>query len=114
MTKKKFLRKFANWLEDCQSLQSKNSQKFTLNKQTSLFQTDCLEMRFSKYRQISGGRFLFGLREMQLSERILSTISLLKASVNIWDENISSGADDESIWSGFEHDLELLESDIDT
>ena len=31
---------------------------------TSRFQTDCLELRFSKYRQMSGGRFLFGLREM--------------------------------------------------
>ena len=94
-----FLREFANWLEDWQS---KNSQKFTLSKQTntapvitlrciasliedllmekkykyiltSRFQTDCLELIFSKYRLMSGGRFLFGLREMQVSERILST-----------------------------------------
>ena len=106
------LREFANWLEDWQSLQSKNSQKFTLSKQTntalvitlryigslsedllmekkykyvltSRFQTDCLELRFSKYRQMTSGRFLFGLRKMQVSERILSTMSLLKASINI-------------------------------
>ena len=72
-----FLREFANWLEDWQSLLSKNSQKFTLSKQTntalvitircnasliedllmekkykyvltSRFQTDFLELRFSK------------------------------------------------------------------
>ena len=30
-----FLREFAIWLEDWQSLQSKNSQKFTLSKQTN-------------------------------------------------------------------------------
>ena len=96
-----FLREFSNWLEDWQSLQSKNSQKFTLSKQintaivitlrciasliedllmekkykyvlTSPFQTDCLELSVSKYWQMSGGRFLFGLREMQVSERILA------------------------------------------
>ena len=80
---------------------------------TSRFQTDCLELRFSKYRQMSGGRFLFGLREMQVSERVLSTMGLLKASINIWNESISPDADDESMWSEFEHDLELLELDID-
>ena len=51
---------------------------------------------------MNGGRFLFGLREIQASERILSTMSLLKASVNIWNEDISPDADDESMWS--EHD----------
>ena len=107
-----FFREFANWLQDWQSLQSKNYQKLTLSKQTntalvitlqciasliedllmekiykyfstSRFQTDCLELRFSKYRQMSGGRFLFGLREMQVFEKILSTMSLLKTSINI-------------------------------
>ena len=63
---------------------------------------------------MTGGRFLFGLRKMQASERILSTMSLLKASTNTWNEDIGSDADDESIWSESEHDLELLESDIDS
>ena len=63
---------------------------------------------------MSAGRFLFGLREMQLSERILSTMSLLKASINIWNEDISLDGDDESMWGEFEHDLELLESDTDS
>ena len=61
---------------------------------------------------MSGGKFLFGWREMQASERILSTMSFLKASTNIWNEDISPDADDESIWSEFEHDLELLDSQI--
>ena len=77
----------------------------------SWFQTDCLELRFLKDRQMSRGRFL---REMQVSKRNLSTMSLLKASINIWNEDISPDADDESMWSAFEHDLELLESDIDS
>ena len=63
---------------------------------------------------MSGVIFLFRLWEMQVSERILSTMSLLKASINIWNEDISPDADDENIWSEFEHDLELLESDIDS
>ena len=29
---------------------------------TSRLQIDCLELRFSKYKQTSGGRFLFGLQ----------------------------------------------------
>ena len=119
-----FLREFGNWLEDYQRLQSKNciasliedrlmekKYKYVL---TSRFQTDCLKLRFSKYSQMSGGRFLFGLREMQVSERILSTMSLLKVSINIWNEDISPDANDESMWSEFEHNLEQLESDIDS
>ena len=41
-------------------------------------------------------------------------MSLLKASINIWNEDISSDADDRNMWSEFEHDLELLESDLDS
>ena len=41
-------------------------------------------------------------------------MTLVKASINIWNEDINPDADDESIWSEFEHDLELLESDIDS
>ena len=88
-----------------------NKYKYVL---TSRFQIDSLELRLSKYRQISGRRFLFGLQEMQVSERILSTMSLLKASMNVWNEYISPDADDESMWNEFEHDLKLLESDIDS
>ena len=54
---------------------------------------------------MSGGRFIFGLREMQVSERILSTMSLLKASINIWNEDISPDAGDERMRSESEHDL---------
>ena len=79
-----------------------NKYKYVL---TSRFQIDSLELRLSKYRQMSGGRCLFGSQEMQVSERILSTMSLLKASMNVWNEYISPDADDESMWNEFEHDL---------
>ena len=41
-------------------------------------------------------------------------MSLLKASINIWNEDISSDADDRNMWGEFEHDLKLLESDLDS
>ena len=86
-----FLRAFADWLERWKALQGQNLQKLTLTKQTcsalvttlrciacliedllsrnyefvltSRLQIDPLELRFSKYRQMSGGRFLIGLRD---------------------------------------------------
>ena len=45
---------------------------------TSRQQTDPLECRLSKYRQMSGGRFLVRLREVAISERILAIKILLK------------------------------------
>ena len=111
-----FLRNLAEWIEEWQLSQVSNSQKFTLSKQTSealtttlgctasliddLIQegydyflisrllTDPLELRFSKYRQMSGGRFLIGLRELETSERILAVKTLLKESINIWEEDV--------------------------
>ena len=37
-------------------------------------------------------------------------MSLLKASINIWNEDISSDADDRNMWSEFEHDLVVAKS----
>ena len=55
---------------------------------TSRIQTDPLELRFSKYWQMSGGRFLIGLRDIELSERVLLTTSLLKDYVDIFHEDL--------------------------
>ena len=52
---------------------------------TRRLQSDPIENRFSQYRQMSGGRFLVSLREMQSSQRILTCRSLLKTGVDIWD-----------------------------
>ena len=45
---------------------------------TARLQSDPIERRFSQYRQMSGGRFLVSLREVQNTERILSCRSLIK------------------------------------
>ena len=45
---------------------------------TVRFQSDALERRFSRYRQMNGGNFLLGLREVESSEKIL----LLRTTVN--------------------------------
>ena len=52
---------------------------------TRRLQSDPIENRFSKYRQMSGGRFLVGLREVNNSERILACRSLLKEGIDIWN-----------------------------
>ena len=106
-----FFQAFANWLERWQVLQCQNPQKFTLTKKTcsvlvttlhctacliedllsrnyefilrSRLQTDPLELRFSKYRQMSGSRFLIGLREMELSEQVLLTTQVCWKNLSI-------------------------------
>ena len=50
---------------------------------TSRFQSDPLERRFGQYRQISGGRFLVGLREATSSEKIIKLKTLLKNHIDI-------------------------------
>ena len=55
---------------------------------TSRFQSDPLERRFSQYRQMSGGRFLVGLSEVNSSEKILKISSLLKENINFWEEDL--------------------------
>ena len=109
--KVQFLRDFADWLEEWNT-----SPNFTLTPQTSYalvttlraqvllveellddgydyvmmarFQSDPLERRFSQYRQMSGGRFLVSLREVNNSERILQCRSLLKEDIDFWEEDI--------------------------
>ena len=51
-------------------------------------QSDPIERRFSQYRAMSGGRFLVSLREVQTSEKILKSRSLLKIGFDYWMENI--------------------------
>ena len=48
-----------------------------------LFQRNSLKLRFSRYCQMSGGRFLIELRELELSEHVLLTTSLSKESIDI-------------------------------
>ena len=63
---------------------------------TARFQSDPLELHFSKYRQMSGGRFLVSLLDVQHSERILAIDKLLKEEINFWEEDLSPTNEKES------------------
>ena len=75
------LRCIANLIDD---LLNENSDYIL----TSRFQSDPIECHFSKYRQMSDGRFLASLREVNNSEKILLFNSIMKAVLNFWEENI--------------------------
>ena len=115
--KPEFLRRFAEWIENWKEQRISNCEKFTLTENTSSalkrtlrcsasliedllnedydyiltsrFQSDPLERRYSQYRQMSGGRFLVALREVNSSEKILKIRSLLKENINFWEEDLS-------------------------
>ena len=46
---------------------------------------------------MSGGRFLIGLRDIELSERVLLTTSLLKDYVDIFGEDLRNENMDENL-----------------
>ena len=81
---------------------------------TSRLQTDPLELRFSKYQQMSGARFLIGLREMELSEFVLLTASLLKESGDIFGESLRKENRDESLLIQVDDELNALSSDLES
>ena len=112
--KTEFYRALADWIDDWSKCpyftlteQTSKAFSFTLRSQamlidelldedgydfilTTRLQSDALERRFSRYRQMSGGRFLVSLREVMNSERILACRSLIKEDINFWEENISA------------------------
>ena len=63
---------------------------------TSRFQSDPLERRFGQYRQMSGGRFLVGLRGVTSSEKIITIKSLLKEDLDIDNVKVDSTNKDET------------------
>ena len=140
--KPEFLRKFADWVEEWQELQGSNSQKFTLTAQTSdalvttlrctasliedllkegykyvltaRFQSDPLELRFSRVRQMSGGRFLVGLTEFNCATRVLGVVSMLKESIDFWKEDLRPDVDTAAAISSFDSELDKIATDIET
>lgn len=52
------------------------------------YQSDPLERHFNKYRQMSGGKLLESLREVNNLEKILKISSVIKKKIS--DEYISS------------------------
>ena len=121
--KLEFLRSFAVWVPKWQNEKIPCFETFTLTKQTSSaltrtflwhvaligelldegyryiftsrFQSDLLERRFGQYRQMSGGRFLVGLRDVAHSEKIIRLKSLLKGDINALTEDIFLKKDEE-------------------
>ena len=106
-----FFRSLANWFQEWQecpsftlSPQASSALIATLRAQSMLvddllsegyeyvmvgrLQSDPLERRFSQYRQMSGGRFLVGLREVIVSERILACRSLIIEDIDFWKEDL--------------------------
>ena len=57
---------------------------------TSHFQNNPLERKFGKCRQMSGGRFLVGLRDVTHSKKNMKLKSLLKGDINTLTENFFS------------------------
>ena len=78
---------------------------------TSRLQTDPLELRVSKYRQMSGGRFLVSLLEVCSSEKILAVRSLLKEDIYFWEENIYQTFEN-SIFENIMQNITLLSTEM--
>ena len=137
-----FLRKLADWFSEWKTQQPANTEKFTPSKQTTSalvttlrctatlikdllqegyayvlmarFQTDPLERQFSKYRHMSGGRFLVGLREATNNERILALKPLLKESIYFWQENIGPDSSKDLALLYFNQNLKNISSEIES
>ena len=124
-----FLRAMAEWVEAWQTERIPNCEKVTLTAQTSWalvrtqnssfienllgegydfvlisrLQSDPLQRRFGQYRQMSGGRFLVGLRDVTSSDRIIKIKSLLKEDLDIDNVKIDNTNDDETTSRLFSH-----------
>ena len=74
-------------------------------------QSDPIGRRFSQYRQMSGGRSLVSHLEVRNTERILACRSLLKADVDLWQEDLVTKDEDiESFMSILEeHETDIYE-----
>ena len=57
-------------------------------------QSDPIQNRSSRYRSMSGDRFLVSLREVLTYERILSCRSLLKVRIDTWNNKEEENAED--------------------
>ena len=130
-----FFEKFAEWLQEwnlspnfCLSKQTSNALIRTLKSHAMLIrdllndgyeyvmtrrlQSDPIENRFSRYRQMSGGRFLVSLREVLSSESILAVRSLLKIGINYWLHDGIRDEDDPKLLEEFLDQLATHETEI--
>ena len=70
---------------------------------TSRSQSDPLERRFGQYRQMSGGRFLVGLKEATSLGKIIKFKTLLKDDINISNIIDSNAEHDQNIETLLHH-----------
>ena len=85
---------------------------------TARFQSDPLERRFSKYRQMSGGRYLVAWREVKTSDKILQMKSLLKEGFDFWKMDLQpndvSVDNFEEVTSSFSNEIQKCELNEDS
>ena len=117
-----FLRAFAAWLRGWQQERISNCERFTLTSQTapsftrkllchtsliedlpeegyefvlpSRFQSGPIEQRFAQYQQMSGERFIAGLKDVNRRKKIMQIKSLLKEEVDI-DNSVKDTVDND-------------------
>ena len=82
---------------------------FTL---TVRFQSNSLEGLFSQHRQVSGGRFLVGLRDTICSEKFLKMKCFLKGDIDI-DEKINISCPGEMEITKLKTDIDSLGISLD-
>ena len=133
--KVEFLREVAQWIEDwC------TSPNFTLTTETGKaivislraqacliedllsegydyvltvrFQSDALERRFSRYRQMNGGNFLVSLREVNSSEKILLLRTMVKEGINFWEDASLYKSVDSDVLENFHIEISEIADDI--
>ena len=136
-----FLRSLAQFISQWQNLRFTGCSRFTLSAQTanalqitlhgtadliedllsdgynyvltSTLQTDPLEKHFGKLMQMSGGRFLVSLREVESSLKILSIKSLIKENLNCWMEDVQPDSTIKADRSEIITSLSLIHNEIE-
>ena len=79
---------------------------------TARFQTDPLERKFSRCRQMNGGNFLVSLREVLSVEKTLLWNTLLKKGINCWHDDQSTKSLSEETTQHFKTQPDLMSIDI--
>ena len=74
--------------------------------------TDALERHFSKYHQMSGGKFLVSLLEVSNFERILRLRSLIKEDIDFWENDIQCNVDTDSVVALVDKEISNIQTEL--
>ena len=80
---------------------------------TGKFQTDNLEERFSKYRQLSGGNYNISIRQVFESEKKLRMMSVLKKTLSLNGKSVNLSEFEEIKWDEMSHEEQVNLDDFD-